>query len=356
MMHKKLTRTITALLVVVAIGATYLFWAWGHSLRPGDETYLVKSGMTLRGFARELSQRGVLLESHSFVWLAYVTGHDRALKAGEYQFRDGMSARELLDQVIAGRVVEYPLVLVEGWTFKQLLQTLNDAPKLTHTITNLSPRAVMEKLGHTGQHPEGMFYPDTYYYSAGQTDLAILAVAYEKMQTLLQQQWEIRDGNLPFKNPYEALILASIVEKETGRVDERRTVAGVFINRLRRGMKLQSDPTVIYGMGDSYQGKIRSKDLRQYTPYSTYMRTGLPPTPIAMPGKASVEAVLHPIDTRALYFVARGDGGHYFSETLVEHNSAVVKYQLNGKAKNFSSNPTPKPVPNAQTGGAAKLP
>jgi UPF0755 protein len=355
-MHKNVTRAITALLVVVAISATYLFWAWSHPLKPGEETYLVKSGMTLRGFARELSQRGVLLESRSFVWLAYVSGHDRALKAGEYQFRDGMSARELLDQVIAGRVVEYPLVLVEGWTFKEFLQALDNAPKLTHTVTNLSRRAVMEKLGHPDQHPEGMFYPDTYYYSAGQTDLAILALAYEKMQTLLRLQWDIRDGNLPYKNPYEALILASIIEKETGRVDERRMVAGVFINRLRHGMKLQSDPTVIYGMGDSYHGKIRSKDLRQYTPYSTYTRAGLPPTPIAMPGKASLEAVLHPIDTRALYFVARGDGGHYFSETLVEHNNAVVKYQLNGKAKNFSSNPVPKPGPNTQANGAAKLP
>ena len=329
-----LSRIVKALLFVGAVSGAYLYWAWNHPLQPGSDIYVVKPGMSLRAFARELSNRGVLPESHTLVWLAHLTGHDRDLKSGEYRFRNGMSARELLEQVIAGRVIEYPVVLVEGWTFRQFLQVLEVAPKLTHTLSGLSPAAVMERLGHGGEHPEGRFFPDTYYYSAGQTDTAILTNAYDKMQKLLQQQWEARDGNVPFKNPYEALIMASIVEKETGRADERRLVAGVFVNRLRRGMRLQSDPTVIYGLGDKFDGNIRLKDLRHATPYNTYTHAGLPPTPVAMPGRDSVEAVLHPADTRDLYFVARGDGGHVFSETLEEHNAAVVKYQLNGKPRN----------------------
>ena len=332
-----LSKLVKVLLSAVVVSGAYLYWAWNHPLQPGSDIYVVKPGMSLRAFARELNNRGVLPESHTLVWLAHLTGHDRDLKSGEYRFRNGMSARELLEQVIAGRVIEYPVVLVEGWTFRQFLQVLEAAPKLTHTLSGLSPAAVMERLGHGGEHPEGRFFPDTYYYSAGQTDVAILANAYDKMQKLLQQQWEARDGNLPFKDPYEALIMASIVEKETGRAEERRLVAGVFVNRLRRGMRLQSDPTVIYGMGDKFDGNIRLKDLRRSTPYNTYTRAGLPPTPVAMPGRDSVEAVLHPADTRDLYFVARGDGGHIFSETLEEHNAAVVKYQLNGKPRNTQS-------------------
>jgi UPF0755 protein len=275
----------------------------------------------------------VLPESHSFVWLAYLTGHQRDLKSGEYRFRNGMTARELLDQVVAGRVVEYPLVLVEGWTFRQFLDAIEKAPKLTRTLNGLSPRAIMERLGHHGEHPEGRFFPDTYYYSSGQTELAILANGYDKMQKLLQQEWEKRDNNLPFKDPYEALILASIVEKETGRADERRMIAGVFVNRLRHGMRLQTDPTVIYGMGESFDGNLRLKDLRRDTPYNTYTRSGLPPTPVAMPGKESLQAVMHPVITGALYFVARGDGSHDFSSTLEEHNKAVIKYQMKGKPR-----------------------
>jgi len=293
--------------------------------------------MTLRAFARELSSRDVLPESHSFVWLAYLTGHQRDLKTGEYRFRNGMTARELLDQIVAGRVVEYPLVLVEGWTFRQFLDAIEEAPKLGRTLTGLSPRTIMEKLGHPGEHPEGRFFPDTYYYSSGQTELAILANAYDKMQKLLQQEWEKRDNSLPFKDPYEALILASIVEKETGRADERRMIAGVFVNRLRHGMRLQTDPTVIYGMGESFDGNLRLKDLRRDTPYNTYTRSGLPPTPVAMPGKESLQAVMHPVITGALYFVARGDGSHDFSSTLEEHNKAVIKYQLKGKAPTSSA-------------------
>jgi UPF0755 protein len=332
-MRTRRIRPAIGLLVLSAMAAVYLFWSWNHSLQPGMEIYAVKPGMTLRALARELSNRGVLPESHSFVWLAYLTGHQRDLKSGEYRFRNGMTARELLEQIVAGRVIEYPVVLVEGWTFRQFLDAIEEAPKLTHTLIGLSPRAIMERLGHKGEHPEGRFFPDTYYYSSGQTELAILANAYDKMQKLLQQEWEKRDNNLPFRDAYEALILASIVEKETGRADERRLIAGVFVNRLRHGMRLQTDPTVIYGMGESFDGNLRLKDLRRDTPYNTYTRTGLPPTPVAMPGKESLQAVMHPVINGALFFVSRGDGSHDFSATLEEHNKAVIKYQLKGKPR-----------------------
>ena len=331
-------RTVTrklgiGLLAACVTAVAYLYWAWQHPLSPGTEIYDVKPGMTLRSFARELGERGVLPESHSFVLLAYVTGHNRHMKSGEYRFRDGITAWELLDQVVAGRVIEYPVVLVEGWTFRQFMQAIEEAPKLTHTLTGLAPAAIMQRLGHPGETPEGRFFPDTYYYSAGQTDLRILANAYDKMQKMLEQQWERRDADLPLKNPYEALILASIVEKETGRADERNMIAGVFVNRLRHEMRLQSDPTVIYGMGEGFDGNIRLKDLRRDTPYNTYTRRGLPPTPVAMPGRDSLYAVLHPAATNALYFVSRGDGSHVFSATLEEHNQAVIKYQLKGKPR-----------------------
>ncbi len=333
-MRTLLIRVVTGLLVLCVVGTGYLSWAWNHALYPGGEIYNVKPGMSLHAFARELSTRGVLPESHSFVWLAHLTGHDRALKSGEYRFRDGMTASALLEQVVAGRVIEYPVVLVEGWTFQQFLAALAEAPKLTHMLTGLSAPTIMERLGHPGEHPEGRFFPDTYYYSAGQTDIMILANAYDKMQKLLQHEWEGRESSLPFSSVYEALILASVVEKETGRDDERRLIAGVFINRLRQGMRLQTDPTVIYGMGKMFDGNLRLKDLRRDGPYNTYTRKGLPPTPVAMPGKAVLQAVLHPMVTGALFFVARGDGSHEFSSTLEEHNKAVLKYQLKGKPRN----------------------
>ena len=223
------------------------------------------------------------------------------------------------------------------------------ASKLTHTLAGLSPNAVMKRLGHAGEHPEGRFFPDTYYYTKGETDLMILAKAYDKMQKLLQQEWQGRVANLPLKDPYEALILASIVEKETGRADERRQIAGVFINRLRRGMRLQTDPTVIYGMGESFDGNLRLKDLRRDTPYNTYTRRGLPPTPVALPGKESLQAVLHPEASDALFFVARGDGSHEFSATLEQHNKAVIKYQLNGKPRDPAAGSAPPPKSRKKT-------
>jgi UPF0755 protein len=337
-------RSFVIAVAAVFTGLTiYAFWYWQHPLEPGTESYEVKPGTTLRSFARQLRMRDVLPEDQTFVLFAYLIGKSRALKAGEYRFRRGISAGELLEQVVAGRVAEYPMVLLEGWTFGQVLAALDQAPKLAHTLRGLSHRAIMNRLGQSGLHPEGWFYPDTYYYARGATDLMILQRAYARMSDRLKLEWGNREANLPLRTPYEALILASIVEKETGRADERKMIAGVLINRLRKRMRLQTDPTVIYGLGNVFDGNLRVKDLKTDTPYNTYTRAGLPPTPIAMPGGHSLAAVLHPAPTRALYFVSRGDGSHEFSDTLGQHNAAVVKYQLGGKLKSI-------PAPASNTG------
>lgn len=331
--------TIAAAGATAVAVAAYLGWAWNHGLAADQQTYVLKAGSSLRAFARELHEQGVLPDRYSLVLLAHLRGQTRQLKAGEYRFAPGITQGELLAQVIAGKVVEYPLPLIEGWTFAQCLQALRAAPKLTKTLEGLGPEEIMARLGHPGLHPEGQFYPDTYYYSAGTTDLSLLRRAFERMQERLQAEWEAREPDLPLKTAYEALTLASIVEKETGLTSERKLIAGVFINRLKREMRLQSDPTVIYGMGTAFDGNLRLQDLQRDTPYSTYTRRGLPPTPIAMPGGPALRAVMQPAQTEALYFVARGDGSHHFSATLEEHNAAVVKYQLGGRPKGFSSYP-----------------
>ncbi|MFQ5995427.1 MAG: endolytic transglycosylase MltG, partial [Acidiferrobacterales bacterium] len=311
-----LLRTTIAIAIVGALTISiYLGWAWNHSLKLGEQTYFVKPGMSLRTFARQLQADDVLPDSFSLVLLAYLKGQARKLKAGEYKFAQGISQRALLAQVIAGRVVEYPLALIEGWTFQQFLAAINAAPRMEKTLEGLAPDAIMVRLGYPGLHPEGQFYPDTYYYSAGTTDLDLLRRAFDRMQMRLRQEWATRKPELPIKNAYEALILASIVEKETGLASERSLIAGVFINRLRHGMRLQSDPTVIYGMGPDFDGNLRRRDLLRDSPYSTYTRAGLPPTPIAMPGSDALHAVLNPAATKALYFVSRNDGSHHFSET-----------------------------------------
>jgi UPF0755 protein len=330
MWRRKLVISVGALLLAFAV---YELWYWTHGLTPGTETYYFKPGTTLRGVAEELERRGVLAETRSFVWGATLGGQGRKLKAGEYRFADGISPRALLAQMLAGKVVEYPLRFVEGWTFARMRQAMQEAPKLAQTLAGLPDREVMMRLGHPNLHPEGRFYPDTYNYTADQPDHTILAKAFEKMRERLTREWEGREEGLPFKSLDEALILASIVEKETGKPEERPLIAGVFVNRLRKGMKLQTDPTVIYGMGKGFDGNLRLRDLKKDTPYNTYTRTGLPPTPIAMPSGEALRAVLHPAKTRTLYFVSRGDGSHQFSETLEEHNKAVVQYQLGGRPR-----------------------
>lgn len=319
---------LAAALVIALLGAGYLLRVATQRLNPGPDIYEVTPGMTLHGFNRELQRRGVTSDAYSLVILAYLRGKSRHLQAGEYRFRPGITAFQLLDQVVSGRVVEYPLVFVEGWTFKEMMKAMDAAPKLAHTLAGLSDAQIMARLGYPGIPPEGRFYPDTYYYSLGTTDVQILRRAYDRMAEALAQEWGERDPTVPLKTPEDALTLASIIEKETGQPSERPLIAGVFINRLRIGMKLQTDPTVIYGMGDRYHGDIRTADLRRNTPYNTYVHYGLPPTPIAMPSIQSLRAALHPAKTKDLYFVSRGDGTHVFSETLAEHDRAVRKYQI----------------------------
>jgi UPF0755 protein len=249
-------------------------------------------------------------------------------QAGTYEIAPHATARSILDQLNAGRVVLEALTVVEGWNFLQLRRALDEHPAVAHQLRGMSDAQLMSALGHEGEAPEGRFFPDTYRFAAGTTDRKILEGAYARMQTELGNAWNARAPNLPVTSADQALILASIVEKETGREDERAKVAAVFVNRLRLGMRLQTDPTVIYGLGERYDGTIHTRDLETDTPYNTYTRAGLPPTPIALPGAASLQASMHPADTDALYFVAtgNGDGSHHFSATLAEHDVALRAY------------------------------
>lgn len=256
-----------------------------------------------------------------------IMGLTASLKAGEYELVPGMSSLDMLMLFVSGKTVLHDLRLLEGWTFAQALAAVHENEELLHTLADESPEAVMQAIGRQGQHPEGRFFPDTYHFPKGTTDVAFLRRAYAAMENALNLEWARRAPDLPYRSAGEALIMASIVEKETGAAGERAQVAGVFVNRLRLGMKLQTDPTVIYGLGKDFDGNLRRKDLEADNPYNTYTRTGLPPTPICLPGRAAIRAALHPADTKALFFVARRDGTHQFSETLEAHNAAVNEFQ-----------------------------
>ncbi|MHB1951165.1 MAG: endolytic transglycosylase MltG [Acidiferrobacteraceae bacterium] len=324
---KRLALGTVALLTVIGV---YLVSALSMPLAPGNRAYVVRRGTTLHEFLAALHSQHVLPDPYSLLLVAHLEGRTRSLQSGEYRFRPGITPLELLDQVLSGKTVEYPVTIQEGWTFRQVMGALDSAPKLTHDLEGLSPAEVMKRLGHPGISPEGRFYPDTYYYSLGTSDVTLLKHAYDRMQALLAASWARRAPELPLKDPEQALTLASLIEKETADPAERALIAGVFINRLRLGMRLQTDPTVIYAMGPRYHGVIHLADLRIPSPYNTYLHRGLPPTPIALPGPAALEAALHPAVTKALYFVARGNGTHQFSETLREQDAAVIKYELHG--------------------------
>ena len=297
----------------------------------------VQPGSNLTRIVSDLSQQNIISKPSYLRWYArWQQGADK-IHTGEYKIEPGTSPKEFLAMLIAGKVLQYSITIVEGWTFKQMMQAISENPSLSHELAGLSDEEIMTKLGYKGQHPEGRFLPDTYAFPRGMSDIAFLNRAYQAMENYLAQTWPQRDVGVPVKSPYEALILASIVEKETGLASERKAIAGVFSRRLQKRMRLQTDPTVIYGMGDSYKGNIRKRDLLADTPYNTYKIFGLPPTPIAMPGRDAIDAVLHPADGNELYFVSKGDGSHHFSATLEEHNEAVIKYQLKGKRKAFSS-------------------
>ncbi len=291
--------------------------------------FSVPSGASLRAAAQAVEAAGIDLPSWQLELLGRLLGRSARIKAGSYEVDAGLTALTLLDKLTRGDVLQGEVVLVEGKTFRQFRAALNENPDLVHDSQKLSDQEVLTRLGATESHPEGLFYPDTYVFNKGSSDLDVLRRAYKSMQPRLAAAWEKRDTSVPLKSPYELLTLASIVEKETGLASDRPQVAAVFANRLRRGMLLQTDPTVIYGLGQRFDGNLRRVDLQTDTPWNTYTRPGLPPTPIAMPGMASLLAAANPPASDRLYFVARGDGSSHFSATLDAHNNAVNKYQRN---------------------------
>ncbi|KAB7627613.1 endolytic transglycosylase MltG [Alkalilimnicola sp. S0819] len=326
-----LKRLLLAALMLALLGAGVLFLAY----RELAQTPLVSEAQTLevpRGtpfahLARDLGQRGWVDRPWLLRVYARLSGKSARIQAGEYRVEAGMSALELVDRMVRGEVLLHGFTIVEGWTFKQLREALAAHPALDHRTHALSGPELMARLGHPGEHPEGRFLPETYHFPRGFTDLELYRRAYQAMAQTLSREWEARSDGLPLDSPYEALILASIIERETAVPAERPRIAGVFVRRLLKGMRLQTDPTVIYGMGDRYRGDIRFRDLRRDTPYNTYTRGGLTPTPIAMPSAAAIHAALHPAEGDELYFVSRNDGSHVFSATLQEHNQAVNCYQ-----------------------------
>ncbi len=323
---------LLSLIVLAAILAAALALYVRHSLtrplQPGDDLFTIERGQSLQGVARMLKREGVIDEVYSLRLYARLSGVSGQIKAGQYRFEDGIDQVGILEKIVAGDVVRYRIQFIEGWNFRQVREALYTHPELDSTTRGQSDAEIMAALGRPGEHPEGRFFPDSYDFIAGDTDLDILARAYQTMTSVLQSAWEERDEDIPLETPYEALILASIIEKETGQRGERDTISGVFTNRLRRNMRLQTDPTVIYGVGEEFDGNLRRRDLETDTPYNTYTRSGLPPTPIAMPGRESIMAAVRPRETPYLYFVSRGDGSHQFSRSLEEHNAAVRKFQL----------------------------
>jgi len=301
-------------------------------LNVGDDgyAYTVVAGTNLGKISKEFSQQKLTELSPLYLDLfGRVKGRSHLIKTGEYLIKPGTTLPQVLEQFITGKVVQHSIAIIEGMTAQQLLQAVHDHPAITTTIAKPDSKTIMTELGQQDLYAEGWFYPETYYFPSGTTDVEFLRRAYQHMVDALDAAWQNKAENLPYSTAYEALIMASIIEKETGIAEERAQIAGVFVRRLQKGMRLQTDPTVIYGIGEKYDGNIRRKDLRTDTPYNTYTRSGLPPTPIALASIESIEAALHPADGKSLYFVATGkEGRHYFSSTLREHNNAVRRYQL----------------------------
>lgn len=327
-------RVFAALLVIglVAAGLAYAsfdsFRKEPINLNGGEQLFVIERGWSARRVGLELADRGIIDNPFWFDLLARIENKAGKIKTGDYPLNDGLTSSTLLDLFMTGQSLQYSMSIIEGSMFRQLKEKLSTADHLTSTIGPMSDEEIMEKIGKPGIHPEGQFFSDTYNFPRDTTDLEFLKRSSELLDKVLEEEWAARAPDLPLKSSYEALTLASIVEKETAVAAERPLIAGVFMSRLRKGMRLQTDPTVIYGLGPSFDGNIRRKDLRTDTPYNTYTRKGLPPSPIALVGREAIHAVLHPEATTKLYFVAKGDGTHYFSETVEEHNRAVRKYIL----------------------------
>jgi len=337
---KKVIRILFVVSFLAAMWLAFDIILFRHTplnIDEGGLRYEIKTGETLTHISRELYKANVIKHPRYLVLIGKIKGIANKIKTGEYLFEEGIEPEQLLDQITKGTTIQYSATIVEGLNFREVLAVLEHNEYLTHTLLGLNFSQIMEKLGKPGEHPEGRFLPDTYKFPRGTTDVDFLKRAYDAMDKQLAQEWENRQPGLPLRTPYDALILASIVEKETAVTSERKAIAGVFIRRLQKRMRLQTDPTVIYGLGEKFDGNIRRRDLLRDTPYNTYRHRGLPPTPIAMPSSEAIHAALNPDQGNALYFVARGDGSHEFSATLDQHNKAVIKYQLKGRRRPFSS-------------------
>lgn len=287
----------------------------------------IRPGLGLKGAAQVMQDAGIDMPPWQFALLGRLSGRDRAIQAGSYEVGPGITAWQLLEKLTAGDVTQAAFLIVEGKTFRELRQKLDASPDVRHESAGLSDAEILQRIGAAVPHPEGWFFPDTYLFARQSSDLSLLRRAHRAMARRLEAAWAVRDPGVPYDSPQQALIMASIIEKETGRPEDRAKVASVFVNRLKRGMLLQTDPTVIYGLGEKFDGNLRKVDLLTDTPYNTYTRAGLPPTPIALPGMASIQAALNPPSTPYLYFVARGDGTSEFSSSLEAHNRAVNQFQ-----------------------------
>lgn len=345
-MFKKLLLAVFSLAILLGSGLGIWLWQGLQTLEQPitlEEPVLfqVPMGAGFDQVARSMEEQGFINDS---LWMrihARLNPQQSRLQAGEYEFADGMSRLAMIQKMVSGDTKQWQIQFIEGWTFRDMRRAIADHQRLDRVTLDWTDEQIMTAMGAEGEHPEGRFFPDTYSYTSLETDLDLYKRAFTTMERVLAEEWANRSEGLPYDSPYEALIMASIVERETGAAHERAEVAGVFVRRLQQGMRLQTDPTVIYGMGEQYNGRITRKDLRAYTEYNTYRIDALPPTPIALPGREAVHAALHPAEGDALYFVARGDGTHKFSRTLAEHQQAVRQFQLNRRS-DYRSSPAPE--------------
>jgi len=318
-----------AVALAVVIGSALLWYATAElATAPLPLQFELRPGSSLRSAAHEMERAGVLREPGRFVLMVRLLGEAKNIKAGSYEVSEPVTPYRLLQKIVQGEVTQAAVKFVEGWTFRQIRATLDEHPEVAHFTRGLTDQEILQRLGIEEASPEGLFFPDTYLFARGSSDAAVMRRAYHAMQRHLQAEWEGREPGVPYHVPYEALIMASIIEKETGLAAERELIAGALVNRLRIGMRLQVDPTIIYGLGEAFDGNLKKKHLLEDGPYNTYTRAGLPPSPIAMPGLASLHAAMQPAKTDALYYVSRGDGSSHFSPNIREHNRAVSKYQL----------------------------
>ena len=340
---KKALLLLTCCLLLLAGGAVVAAWQWWDTpVEPPATVLRVDSGSSLSSVARDLADLGALQWPRAWLLAARLQGVDASIKQGEYRLDRPRSPRELLDMLVSGQVLQYSVTLPEGITLAEALATLQQQEPLQPLLDGVRDARLLALISPFSE-PEGLFFPDTYVYTRGQTDLEILSLAHRRMLAVLDEAWQGRDEGLPYESPYDALVMASIVEKETGVPEERERIAGVFVRRLQKNMRLQTDPTVIYGLGPDYNGNLRRRHLTDTANlFNTYRHGGLPPTPIALPGKAAVQAAVHPAPGEELYFVAKGDGSHQFSSTIEEHTLAVRQYQLQ-RRKDYRSAPPPQP-------------